>query len=146
MKITLKFLFLLLLTTASFGQANDKNNVVWERALALNKAIFETKDSAAIQDLVAANVTYGHSGGNIEDKPVMIRGAVSNVEVYNNISVEKLSVGNAGNTVIVRYILRAEGVKNGVTNPLNLSILQVWAKDKGKWVLFARQAVKINPK
>ena len=39
---------------------------------ALTKAIFETKDSIALLDLVSTKVTYGHSVGNIEDKATMV--------------------------------------------------------------------------
>ena len=146
MKRLYTFLFLIFITITAFSQSRADNDKVWQKALDLNKAIFETKDSAAIQNLVAATVTYGHSGGNLEDKTTMLHNAVANTEVYKNISIEKLHVGNAGNSVIVRYILRADAIKNGNTNQLNISILQVWAKDKGNWQLYARQAVKVAPK
>lgn len=145
MKQFLIILLITLFTSSAFGQSG-KEAEVWTRVDALNKAVFETKDSAAIQDLVAEAVTYGHSTGDIENKPLMLHNAVHNTQVYRNLSVEKLGVSTAGETVIVRYILRADVIKNGNTSPLNLGILQVWARNKGKWRLFARQAVKVNPK
>jgi len=119
---------------------------VWARVDAINKAVFEAKDSAALEDLVADKATYGHSTGEIDDKRAMIHRSVSNTDVYKNITVEKSGVINAGEAVVVRYILRADVLKEGNTTPLNIGILQVWAKDKGKWKLFARQAIKVNPK
>ncbi len=143
-----KVLFILLIAffaSSSFCQSG-KEAEVWARVDALNKAVFETKDSAAIEDLVSKAVTYGHSTGDVENKPVMLHNAVVNAQVYNNLLVERSGTTNAGETVIVRYILRADVVKEGNTSPLNIGILQVWAKDGGKWRLFARQAVKVNPK
>lgn len=143
-----RFLSVLLITFSTlpaFSQSG-KEAEVWARVEALNKAIFEDKDSAAIRELVADVVTYGHSTGDVENKPVMLHNAVTNAQVYNNLLVERLGTTRAGETVIVRYILRADVLKDGNTTPLNIGILQVWGKDKGKWRLFARQAVKVNPK
>ena len=145
MKILLFILFLSSCTSIAFGQTG-KEAEVWTKVEALNKAIFETKDSAAIQDLVAENVTYGHSTGLIENKPVMLHNAVNAPDVYKNLSLERLGTTYAGQTAVVRYILRAEVLKDGNTSPLNISIMQVWGKDKGKWKLYARQAVKVTPK
>ena len=145
MKKLLFILFLSFCTSIAFGQTG-KEAEVWTKVEALNKAIFETKDSAAIQDLVAENVTYGHSTGLIENKPVMLHNAVSAPDVYKNLLLERLGTTYAGQTVVVRYILRAEVLKDGNTSPLNISIMQVWGKDKGKWKLYARQAVKVTPK
>lgn len=130
----------------AIGQSSEQAKV-WAGADALRKAVFETKDSAALYDLVGSKVTYGHSGGNIEDKPTMIHNAVVSKTTYRNTSVEKLSITFIKETAILREIFRATSVdEKGVESPLNLNILQVWIKDHGKWRLFGRQAVKINPK
>ncbi len=143
-----KLLFIISLSFCTlfvFSQTG-KESEVWRKVEALHKAIFETKDSVAIQSLVADNVTYGHSTGLLENKPVMLHNAVHSAEEYKNLSVERLNTTYAGPTVIVRYIFRADVTKEGNTSPLNISIMQVWAKDKGNWRLFARQAVKVAPK
>lgn len=145
MKKLLFIVFLAFCTSFVYSQAGREAEI-WAKVEALNKAIFETKDSAAIQDLVAENVTYGHSTGLIENKPVMLHNAVSAPDVYKNLSLERLGTTYAGQSVIVRYILRAEVLKDGNTAPLNIGIMQVWGKDKGKWRLFARQAVKVTPR
>jgi hypothetical protein len=145
MRYLLAILFAAIIAQAASSQTNV-NEQVWQKAEALNKAIFETKDSAVIEDLVAKEVTYGHSGGTIEDKVTMLHNAVANKEVYKNITIERQGAINAGNTVVVRYILRADALKDGNTSALNIGIMQVWAKDRGNWRLFARQAVKLNPK
>lgn len=138
--------FLLIFAAFPAFSQLGKDDKVWLNVEALHKAIFEEKDSAAIQNLVAENVTYGHSTGLLENKPVMLHNAVHSVESYKNLSLERLSTTYAGTTAIVRYILRGEVSKEGTASPLNIAIMQVWAKQKGKWMLFARQAVKVPPK
>lgn len=140
------FSIVLLAFFVSGCSAQSKIEKVWNKVEAINQAVFVNKDSAALAGLLSEKVTYGHSGGNIEDKHEMIKGAVTNAEVYNNLTSKKISAITAGNTIVVRYSLHASAVKNGNTNPLNLGIIQVWGKEKGDWKLFARQAVKLNPK
>ena len=130
----------------SFAQSSSEGKV-WERVEALTKAIFETKDSAALLDLVSARVTYGHSGGNLEDKTVMIQKAVSSKTTYKNRAFEKVSIDVQDKTALLRHNFRAISVDEaGKETPLDLGILQVWKKENGKWRIWARQAVKIPPK
>jgi hypothetical protein len=143
-----KFLSIALLSLFSLGvlaqSANDKQ--VWSRVEALTKAVFESKDSLALLDLVSSRVTYGHSNGNIEDKATMVQKAVASKTTYKNSVLEMVSMDVVDNTAIVRHNFRATTVENGTEAPLNLSVLQVWKKEQGKWRIWARQAVKILPK
>ena len=145
MKKILSIALLCLFSLVTFAQSS-KDNQVWSRVEALSKAVFEMKDSLALLDLVSSKVTYGHSNGVIEDKATMVQKAVSNKIIYKNSVLEKLSVDVDGSTAIVRHNFRATSVENGTEALLNLSIMQVWRKEKGKWRIWARQAVKILPK
>ena len=145
MKNVFSISLVFLISIAAFAQSSQ-DNAVWSRVEALTKAIFETKDSAALLDLVSARVTYGHSGGNIEDKGTMVQKAVTSKQSYKNTVFEKVSVDVDGNTAIVRHNFRGTSIENGTETPLNLAILQVWRKENGKWRIWARQAVKIPPK
>ena len=130
----------------SFAQSATEEKV-WERAEALTKAIFETKDSVALADLVSADVTYGHSGGSIEDKKVMIHKAVTSKTTYRNATFEKGIINVQGKFVVLRHNFRAISVDEaGKETPLDLGILQVWKKEGSKWRIWGRQAVKIAPK
>ncbi|MBA4140156.1 MAG: nuclear transport factor 2 family protein [Segetibacter sp.] len=146
----MKKLVIVLLTSfvalVAFSQSAEEVKV-WARADALRKAVFETKDVTSLNDLVGSKVSYGHSTGLIEDKPTMIQNAVTSKTTYRNGSVEKSSIAFIDKTAIVREIFRATSVdEKGVESPLNIGIMQVWIKDHGKWKLFGRQAVKVNPK
>ena len=144
MKKLLQVAFISLFSLGTFAQSSDSAKV-WSRVEALTKAIFETKDSAALSDIVSTRVTYGHSGGKLEDKAAMIRAAVSSKTTYKNSVLERVSVDVDGNTAIVRHNFKATSIENGTETPLNLLIMQVWRKEQGKWRIWARQAVKIPP-
>ena len=144
-----KALFALLLSVivATAGAQTQVQLKVWERCEALTKAIFESKDSVALMDLVSKNVTYGHSGGNVEDKPTMVHKAVTSKTTYKNRSFERISIDVQDNTAILRHNFRATSVDEaGKETPLDLGILQVWKKENGKWRIWGRQAVRIPPK
>ncbi|MCU7547863.1 nuclear transport factor 2 family protein [Chitinophagaceae bacterium LB-8] len=131
-----------------FGaSAQSKDEEVWKRVEALSNAVFATKDSNSLNDLVSDRVTYGHSGGNLEKKQEMVHNAAVSKTTYKNSEFERLSIDVDKKTAIVRHNFRAISVdEKGVETPLNLGILQVWKKENGKWRIWARQAVKIAPK
>ena len=138
---------ILSLFVASFGYSQSgKEAKVWARVDALQKAVFETKDAEAMKDLVSETLTYGHSSGNVEDKATMVRNASTSKTLYQNASVERLGMHIRKNTAYVRYIFRATSVENGTSSPLDIGLLQVWQKEHGKWMLEARQAVKVKPR
>lgn len=141
--LTIGLLFLISLATLAQSAGDTQ---VWSRVEALTKAVFETKDRVALQDIVSSRVSYGHSGGKVEDKATMIQNAVTSKTTYKNSILEKVSIDVDGNTAILRHNFRATSVDNGTETPLNLGILQVWKKEKGNWRIWARQAVKILPK
>ena len=119
---------------------------VWDKVLELHKAVFGSKDAEVISSLVGSDLHYGHSGGNIEDKAVMVKNASQSKTKYENVSNELVSMTIVGNVAMVRMVLRAISIESEMPSPLDLGILQVWAKDKGKWQLLERQAVKVNVK
>ena len=145
----MRILLIAVLFVISFGASaqSSKEAEVWKRVEALSNAVFATKDSITMKDLVSEHVTYGHSGGNIENKEVMVHNASISKTVYKNSELEKLSIDVNKKSAVVRHTFRAISVdEKGTETPLNLGLLQVWKKENGKWRLWARQAVKIAPK
>ena len=130
-KVFLFFAFVFVYAGA-FAQ-NAAESAVWSRVEALTNAIFGKKDSVALTDLVSSKVTYGHSTGLVEDKPLMIRNAVGNTGSYRNVEIERGTISIDGNTAVLRHNLRGTNVDAaGAESPLNLAILQVWKKENGK--------------
>jgi hypothetical protein len=145
MKALLVFPIAVMMMATSFAQSKEEEKV-WARVEALTKAVFETKDSAALLDLVSTKVTYGHSSGTLEDKTTMVQKAAGSKTEYKNRNFERVSMEVNDKTAIVRHNFRAISVENGKESPLDLGILQVWKKEGGKWRLWARQAVRIPAK
>lgn len=136
---------LLFVSVSVLAQSTEEK--VWNRVEALTKAVFETKDSVALDDLVNKYLTYAHSSGVVEDRPTMIHAAITSPTKYKNLSLERVSINIDKKTAVLRHNLRAISVDDkGAESPLNLGILQVWKKTGGKWRIWARQAVRIPPK
>ena len=145
MKKLLLLVFLASTLVACSQSAEEQN--VWSSVEALTKAVFETKDSVAIEGLTNKFLTYAHSSGLVEDRPTMIHAAVSSPLKYKDLSIEKGVINIDGNTAALRHNLRAISIdQRGTESPLNLGILQVWKKNNGKWQIWARQAVRIPAK
>ena len=133
--------------TGAFAQSSKTENEVWNSVEALTKAVFETKDSIALDRMVAADLSYAHSSGVVENKKEMVQAAVASPTKYKNLEIEKGTISIQGNTAVLRHNLRAISVAaDGTESPLNLGILQVWRKEGGRWKIWGRQAVKIPAK
>ncbi|MEI6946781.1 nuclear transport factor 2 family protein [Paraflavisolibacter sp. H34] len=147
MKKQFLFLCFTLLTVAGFAQSKSETAVL-ARVDALTQAIFGKKDSLVLADVVSTKVTYGHSGGNIEDKATMIKNALANVQTYKDFTYEPISIIFPNKeTAVLRHNLRAITVNpDGTQGQLNLGVLQVWVNEGGKWRIVGRQAVKIPEK
>ena len=127
------------------AQSRDEKQIIAQTYL-LSHTVFGTKDSNTLESLFAKTATYGHSHGNVQTREQAITGISHNQSTYADTSVSNISVIFGDDDVsIVRYLFKAtENTKDGKAVPLNLSIMLVWIKEKGKWKLFGRQAVALQ--
>jgi len=100
-------------------------------------------DKKALESLVADKLSYGHSGGAIDDKKTFVEKIVSGQSDFVTIEISEQTISVSGNTAIVRHILKGKTNDGGKPGEVNLRILLVWQKQKDGWKLLARQAVKI---
>lgn len=136
-------LFLSALCSVASAQGKKEKEVV-ERTYLLSHTVFGTKDSLTLEDLFAKKATYGHSGGNIQTREEAIRGISHNGSVYSDTAVSNLKVLIEDDVAIVRHLFKAtEKAKDGKVTNLNFTMMLVWIREKGKWRLMGRQAVKI---
>ncbi|MEO6673089.1 MAG: nuclear transport factor 2 family protein [Ginsengibacter sp.] len=143
MKRTIFLSLLFFAAINTFSQSSNEEKVL-QRVKQLNDAIFVNKDKTALEGLMADKVTYGHSTAKLEDRTMMIDGAVGSKQVYTNFIMDSATVFfERGKTAIVRHVLKAVSTLDGKETPLHLNVLQVWVKQKGQWKLMARQAVKL---
>lgn len=109
---------------------------------ALYKAMIDA-DKNALENLTAGELSYGHSSGKVEDKPAFVEGLLKGPFDFLTVDITDQTIKLDEKTAIVRHIFSSKVLNKGNPDSLKLGILLVWKKQKGKWKLLARQAVKI---
>ncbi len=108
-----------------------------------HKALIEP-DSATLSGFVSDSLSYGHSSGKIENKEQFINTLTTGVSNFLSITITNQRVTLFSTTSIVRHDLEAAiHDKDKPAMTIHLRILMVWQIVADKWVLIARQAVKI---
>jgi ketosteroid isomerase-like protein len=110
---------------------------------ALRKATL-AQDKAKLEQLVADQVSYGHSGGRVENKTELINGVMNRKAVVKSIEFPELKVAVVGNNAVARHLYVSESEMDGKPNSVKIGVLQVWQKQDGNWKLLARQGYKLE--
>ena len=140
-KITLIMaVFIHAIATAN-AQSQDETKIA-EAVESLRVAMINA-DKNVLENLVADKLSYGHSGGAIDDKKSFVEKIVSAQSDFVTIDLTEQTISISDNTAIVRHILKAKTNDGGKPGEVNLRVLLVWQKQNGGWKLLARQAVKI---
>jgi len=139
------FLIVMLVSCSlAIGQSKDETEIL-ANSRRLHQAIFGNKDSAALGQLFARTLTYGHSNGRIQNREEAIDGIIHNKSTYTDTSLKSYNVMINDDAAVVRYVIReTETNAEGKAVPLRLAIMLVWVEEKGKWKLFGRQAVRLT--
>ncbi|WP_207533112.1 nuclear transport factor 2 family protein [Desertivirga arenae] len=107
----------------------------------LKKAMVDGKKED-LEAIASEYLSYGHSGGKVEDKTAFVEAISSGKSDFVTIDLTEQTIKISGKTAIVRHKLNAQTNDSGKPGSVNLSILLVFAKEHGKWKLLARQAVR----
>ena len=99
-------------------------------------------DSVMLDKLTSDKLSYGHSGGHIDDKREFIQKIASGKSDFVSINLSEQTISISGKTAIVRHKLNAFTNDNGKPGEVHLLVLLVWQKTGKNWELLARQAVK----
>ena len=144
MKTTLFICCFLVFGLIGFSQSKNEKALI-ERTYLLSHTVFGSKDSMTLEDLFAKKASYGHSGGKVETRDEAVRNISKNQSIYKDTAVSNISVVINDDVAIVRHLFKAnENKADGTVAPLNLAMMLVWVKEKGKWRLAGRQAVKLS--
>jgi hypothetical protein len=138
----LSTLLLSIVAAPAFAQSKDEQAVA-SAVEALRKALIDP-DKATLDALVLDELTYGHSNGNIQDKAAFEAALLNKSSDFVTIDLTNQTVKVVGNTAWVRHTLTATTNDGGKPGSAHLSVLLIWVKQKGRWRLLARQAVKIQ--
>lgn len=110
---------------------------------ALTKAMVDA-DSISLTQLVSDRLSYGHSGGHIDDNKTLVEKIVSGKSDFVTIDLQEQTIDVKNGVAIVRHTLNAITNDGGKPGEVHLKVLLIWQKEKGIWRLVARQAVKIS--
>ena len=109
---------------------------------ALRQAMVDA-DKARLEQLVADQLSYGHSGGVVETKEQFVTVVASKKTIYKTIKLLEPSTAVVGTNAIVRHVFTAETESGGQASSAKVGVLQVWQKQDGAWKLLARQAFRL---
>lgn len=140
------FAMTFLLAISVFGQQQKDQNAVTAAAEKLRLAMI-SGDKASLESLIVPELTYGHSGGHIDDATEFMDKLVTKKSDFLTIDVSNQTVQIVGTTAIIRHHFYATTADLGkAPGDVTLDIMYVWVKVKKDWKLLARQAVKSEKK
>lgn len=135
-------LFILLMPAVSAVNAQSKAERSVVQAVEKLRAAMISGDRGALESIAADGLSYGHSGGNVQNKAEFVEAIASGKSDFVTIDLSDQTVAVFGNTAVVRHTLSATTNDSGKPGTVKIKILLVFKKEKGEWKLLARQAVK----
>ena len=131
----------LLLSGSAVAQGADEAAVA-QGIETLRQAILEA-DKAKLDQVAAAQISYGHSDGRVETKEQFINGVMNRKQTQKSLQFPELKVFVVGDTAVARHIYLGESELDGKQTSTRIGALQVWQKQAGTWKLLARQGFKL---
>jgi ketosteroid isomerase-like protein len=120
-----------------------------EEAVAKNVEAFRAAqvkaDAEALDALCAAELSYSHSSGKVEDKATFIANATDGKSKFLSLEYQDAKIRVVGPAAIVRFhwVGEQEAVADGKKSATNLHILMNWQKQGADWKLLSRAATKL---
>jgi ketosteroid isomerase-like protein len=124
-------------SSAGLADASDEA-AVKDSVESLRKALLAA-DKTQLEQLAAAQLSYGHSSGKVQNKAEFVDGVMTRKGVVKSLDFPDLTVAVAGDAAIARHIWASESETDGKPNKIRIGVLAVWQKQDGGWKLLARQ-------
>jgi ketosteroid isomerase-like protein len=141
----LKILLLGLLAGTALMAADSKTVEAVKNADRAWAAATVKGDAAALQNLLADDLTYTHSNGETDSKKIYIDN-LSGARKYHKIDYESLDarIYAGGNAAVATAVVRIEtSQKGGPVSPAHLRLLHTWVHQNGRWQLVAHQSLRL---
>jgi ketosteroid isomerase-like protein len=102
-------------------------------------------DAKAFDALCAAELSYSHSDGRVEDKATFITNATNGKSKFLSLAYEDPKIRVVGPAAIVRFhwVAESQSVADGKKSATNLHILMNWQKQGADWKLLSRASTKL---
>ena len=120
-----------------------------EDAVGKNLEAFRTaqmgSNAEGLASLCAAELSYSHSDGRVEDKATFIANATNGKSKWLSLTYEDPRIRVVGPAAIVRFhwLGEQEAAADGKKSATNLHILMNWQKQGAEWKLLSRSATKL---
>ena len=137
------FLAAILFLMLSHLNAQTKNEQSLVAAVDQLKNAMVSGDRGALEEIAAADLSYGHSSGKLEDKATFVETIAGGKSDFVSIELKNQMVKITGKTAIVRHELHAKTNDGGKPGEVHLGIMLVWQQQGKDWKLLARQAYKL---
>ena len=117
-----------------------KEGAVTAAVEALRKAMIAA-DRSALDKIAAAELSYGHSSGRLENKAEFIEALASGKSGFSAIELEGQTINIVDRIAMVRHMFHGTRRKEG--DKVKLYTLLIWLQQQDQWKLLARQAAKL---
>jgi ketosteroid isomerase-like protein len=120
-----------------------------EEAVAKNVEAFRAAqidaDAKALDSLCAAELSYSHSDGRVEDKATFVANATNGKSKVLSLEYQDTKIHVVGPAAIVRFhwVGESQAVADGKKSATNLHILMNWQKQGADWKLLSRASTKL---
>jgi ketosteroid isomerase-like protein len=137
------------LAFALVGAAASHASPADEAAVSENVEAFRqaqvAADAKAFERLCAAELSYSHSDGRVEDKAAFIANATNGKSKFLSLAYNDVKIRVVGPVAVVRFhwVGESEVVADGKKNSTNLHILMNWQKQGADWKLLSRSSTKL---
>lgn len=143
----MKFFPILFLFCCIFGYSQNYSKQQKQLLSQTKKldSLIQNNDSK-ILNLFESNVSFGHSNGWIQNLDDFKKDLSSRKVVYKEIKQTEVSeIKKFKNTFSIRRKIKVSGLYKNEDFEMNLSLLEIWIRNKSAWKLWSRQSVEIKP-
>jgi hypothetical protein len=149
MNIDRRMLFLpalaigLLGVVPAFAASADEDAVA--KSVEAFRAAQFVANAEVLDSLCAAELSYSHSDGRVEDKATFIANATNGKSKFLSLEYQDPTIRVVGPAAIVRFhwVGEQQAVAGGKKSATNLHILMNWQKQGADWKLLSRASTKL---
>src|SRR6266568_3043249 len=124
----------------AFAASADEDAVA--KSVEAFRAAQAAADAKGLDALCAAELSYSHSDGRIEDKATFIANATNGKSKVLSLAYQDAKIRVVGPAAIVRFhwVAESQTVADGKKRMTDLLILMNWQKQGADWKLLSRAA------
>ena len=138
-----KIILLLLLSINIIAMAQTKHEIAVSEAVENMRLALISGDRAALENVAATDLSYGHSSGKVQNKAEFVEAIANGSSDFVSVAYKNQTIKVTGKTAIVRHELHAKTNDGGKPGEAHIGVMLVWQKEGSTWKLLGRQAFKL---